>query len=94
MCGIGFGFFQSPNNRLMLASAPRERAGAGSGMVSTSRLLGQTTGSALVALIFGVTEGGVDAVELGTRLAIGMAAGFAGLATVLSTLRLRQPQSA
>ena len=94
VCGIGFGLFQSPNNRLMLASAPRERAGAGSGMVSTSRLLGQTTGSALVALIFGVTQGGVDAVELGTRLAIGMAAGFAGLATVLSTLRLRQPQSA
>ena len=94
VCGIGFGFFQSPNNRLMLGSAPRERAGAGSGMVSTSRLLGQTTGSALVALIFGVTHGGEDAIELGTRLAIGMAAGFAGLATVLSTLRLRQPQSA
>ena len=94
VCGVGFGFFQSPNNRLMLGSAPRERAGAGSGMVSTSRLLGQTTGSALVALIFGVTHGGEDAIELGTRLAIGMAAGFAGLATVLSTLRLRQPQSA
>jgi len=94
VCGIGFGFCQSPNNRLMLGSAPRERAGAGSGMVSTSRLLGQTTGSALVALIFGVTHGGEDAIELGTKLAIGMAAGLAGLATVLSTLRLRQPQSA
>ena len=23
VCGIGFGFFQSPNNRLMIASAPR-----------------------------------------------------------------------
>jgi MFS transporter, DHA2 family, multidrug resistance protein len=89
VCGVGFGFFQSPNNRLMIASAPRDRAGAGSGMLSTSRLLGQTTGSALVALVFGITHGGADAVELGTRLAIGMAAGFAAIAMVLSTLRLR-----
>jgi DHA2 family multidrug resistance protein-like MFS transporter len=92
VCGVGFGFFQSPNNRLMLASAPRDRAGAGSGMLSTSRLLGQTTGSALVALVFGLTRGGADAIELGTRLAIGMAAGFAALAMVLSMLRVRQPQ--
>jgi DHA2 family multidrug resistance protein-like MFS transporter len=93
VCGVGFGFFQSPNNRLMIASAPRDRAGAGSGMLSTSRLLGQTTGSALVALVFGITHGSAGGVVLGTRLAIGMAAGFAALAMVLSTLRVRQPQS-
>ncbi len=93
VCGIGFGFFQSPNNRLMIASAPRERAGAGSGMLSTSRLLGQTTGSALVALVFGLTHGGPDAIALGTRGAIAMAASFAGIAMVLSMLRVRQPQS-
>jgi MFS transporter, DHA2 family, multidrug resistance protein len=92
VCGIGFGFFQSPNNRLMISSAPRDRAGAGSGMLSTSRLLGQTTGSALVALVLGITHGSDGGVELGTRIAIGMAAGFAGLAMVLSTLRVRQPQ--
>jgi MFS transporter, DHA2 family, multidrug resistance protein len=94
VCGVGFGFFQSPNNRLMIASAPRDRAGAGSGMLSTSRLIGQTTGSALVALVFGATHGDSDALELGTRLAIAMAAGFAGLAMVLSTLRVRQPKLA
>ena len=69
-----------------------DRAGAGSGMLSTSRLLGQTTGSALVALVFGVTHGAGDAIELGTRLAIGMAAAFAAVAMVLSSLRVRQPQ--
>jgi DHA2 family multidrug resistance protein-like MFS transporter len=90
VCGVGFGFFQSPNNRLMIASAPRDRAGAGSGMLSTSRLLGQTTGSALVALLFGVTHGGPDAVELGTKLAIGMAAAFSGIAMLLSSLRVRR----
>ncbi len=93
VCGIGFGFFQSPNNRLMIASAPRDRAGAGSGMLSTSRLLGQTTGSALVALVFGLTHGGPGAIALGTKLSIGMAASFAGIAMVLSMLRVRQPQS-
>ncbi len=93
VCGVGFGFFQSPNNRLMIASAPRDRAGAGSGMLSTSRLLGQTTGSALVALVLGLTHGAAGGVELGTRLSIGMAAGFAALATVLSTLRLAQQQT-
>lgn len=89
VCGVGFGFFQSPNNRLMIASAPRDRAGAGSGMLSTSRLLGQTTGSALVALVFGLTHG----IALGTKVSIAMAASFAGVAMVLSMLRVRQPQS-
>jgi DHA2 family multidrug resistance protein-like MFS transporter len=93
VCGFGFGFFQSPNNRLMIASAPRDRAGAGSGMLSTSRLLGQTTGSALVALVLGLTHDLPDGVEVGTKLAIGMAAAFAAIAMVLSSLRVRQPQS-
>jgi MFS transporter, DHA2 family, multidrug resistance protein len=94
VCGVGFGFFQSPNNRLMIASAPRDRAGAGSGMLSTSRLLGQTTGSALVALVFGLANTGTNGVQLGTRLAIGMAAAFAAIAMVLSSLRIRRRQSA
>ena len=88
VCGIGFGFFQTPNNRLLIGSAPPNRAGAGSGILSTSRLLGQTTGSALVALVFGLTHGGPETVALGTQVSIGMAAGFAALATVLSSLRM------
>jgi DHA2 family multidrug resistance protein-like MFS transporter len=88
VCGIGFGFFQSPNNRLLISSAPPDRAGAGSGMVSTSRLIGQTTGSALVAVAFGLTHGSADPVWLGAHFAIGAAAGFAALGTVLSWLRL------
>ena len=89
LCGTGFGFFQAPNNRLMISSAPPDRAGAGSGMLSTSRLVGQTTGSALVAVAFGLTHSAENAVVLGTQISIGMAAGFAGLACVLSWMRLR-----
>ncbi|HET6234461.1 MAG TPA: MFS transporter [Acetobacteraceae bacterium] len=94
VCGFGFGFFQSPNNRLMIASAPRERAGAGSGMLSTSRLVGQTTGSALVALLFGLSHGGGDGVTRGTTLSIGLAACFAAVAMVLSSFRVLRPARA
>jgi len=62
-------------------------------MLSTSRLLGQTTGGALVALLLGLTHNAENGVEIGTRLAIGMAAGFSSIAMILSTLRLRQPRS-
>ena len=89
LCGAGFGLFQAPNNRILIGSAPPERAGAGSGMLSTSRLVGQTTGSALVAVVFGLTHGMDGAITLGTHLAMGMAAGFAGLAMILSWMRLR-----
>lgn len=52
LCGMGFGFFQSPNNLMLLSSAPPHRTGSASGMLATARLLGQTTGAALVALLF------------------------------------------
>lgn len=52
LCGAGFGFFQSPNNHLLLSSAPPQRTGSASGMLATARLIGQTCGAALVALLF------------------------------------------
>jgi MFS transporter, DHA2 family, multidrug resistance protein len=88
ICGTGFGFFQSPNNRLLIGSAPPDRAGAGSGMVSTARLVGQTTGSALVAVAFGLTHASAHPVVLGTHASIGIAAVFAALGTLFSWARL------
>ena len=84
--GLGFGFFQSPNNRLLVGSAPRERSGAGSGMLSTARLTGQTVGSAMVALSFGLA--GTD-IAHGTHLALGLAVVAAAAGMVVSSLRLR-----
>lgn len=52
ICGFGFGLFQTPNNHLLLTSAPSYRSGGASGMQATARLVGQTTGAALVALLF------------------------------------------
>ena len=51
LSGFGFGIFQTPNNRNMLLSAPRERSGAAGGMQGTARLLGQTAGSVIMALL-------------------------------------------
>lgn len=82
ICGFGFGFFNSPNNRALIVSAPRERTGGASGMLATARLLGQTTGAALVALVFGL------ATVYGSRTALGLSAAFAGVGAVVSLTRL------
>jgi DHA2 family multidrug resistance protein-like MFS transporter len=55
ICGMGFGLFQSPNNRTMIGAAPRDRTGAASGMLGTGRLTGQTLGASLVALVLEVS---------------------------------------
>ena len=86
LAGAGFGFFQSPNNRLLISSVPHERSGAGSGMLSSARMLGQTTGAALVAVCFALTEAG--GAGRGALVALAVGAGFAGAAAVLSSLRL------
>ncbi|WP_087631983.1 MFS transporter [Caballeronia telluris] len=82
ICGAGFGFFQSPNLKAFMASAPRERASGASGVVATARLLGQATGAALVALCFGIAG------KHGPGLALSLGAAFAGAASVASGLRL------
>ena len=86
LCGAGFALFQAPNNRQMLMSVPRERSGAGSGMLSTSRLLGQTTGAALVAVLFSLTEAGGVAQGATAALLLGIGCSVAG--AVCSSLRL------
>jgi len=82
VCGAGFGLFQSPNNRAMLASAPRARSGAAGGMLSTARLLGQTIGAAGVAILFRTYS------QRGAQVTLYIAAGFAMAAALLSLSRL------
>ncbi|RKK05574.1 MFS transporter [Pseudoroseomonas wenyumeiae] len=84
LCGAGFGLFQSPNNRVLLSSAPRERSGGASGMLSTARLLGQTLGATLAGLALGPMLGGHN----GASLALALAAGVAGFASLISFSRL------
>ena len=88
VCGAGFGFFQSPNLRMLMSSAPKKRAGGASGVVTIARLTGQTMGAALVALCFCVAghHGSVWAVALGAI--------FAGAASIASFSRLLVPMRA
>jgi DHA2 family multidrug resistance protein-like MFS transporter len=82
LCGCGFGFFQAPNMKAIMSSAPADRGGGASGIVATARLIGQTSGAALAALCFGLVgrEGATTALVLG--------AAFAALGCVMSSLRL------
>jgi DHA2 family multidrug resistance protein-like MFS transporter len=82
ICGIGFGFFQTPNMNARMSSAPPHRSGSASGIVATARLTGQTVGAALAALCF--TLAGRE----GATVALALGAGFAALGSVMSFLRL------
>jgi DHA2 family multidrug resistance protein-like MFS transporter len=88
LCGLGFGFFQTPNNRTLLSSAPRSRSGAAGGMLSTARLLGQALGAAAVAILFRAYPG------MGSNVVLWAAAAVAVAAALLSMARLGSPPSA
>jgi MFS transporter, DHA2 family, multidrug resistance protein len=81
MCGVGFGLFQSPNNRMMLTSAPRERAGAAGGMLGTARLTGQTIGAVMTAIFLHAFG------DKGEVIGLGVASAFAALAAIVSLSR-------
>lgn len=82
LCGAGFGTFQSPNNRAMITAAPKSRSGGASGMLGTARLLGQTTGASIVALMFSRIP------EHGAMVSLFIAAGCALTAAFVSLARL------
>ena len=82
ICGVGFGFFQAPNLKAIMGSAPPQRAGSASGMVASARLIGQSTGAALVAFCLTIS------VQRGSWYALGLAAAFAFIASVASFSRL------
>jgi DHA2 family multidrug resistance protein-like MFS transporter len=83
LLGLGFGFFNTPNNRAIILSAPPARTGGASGMQATARLLGQSMGAALVALVFTAFPG-----AHGPAVALSVAAGIAVVASCVSFSRL------
>jgi DHA2 family multidrug resistance protein-like MFS transporter len=87
VCGIGFGLFQSPNNRTIVSSAPRNRSGAAGGMLATARLLGQTSGAVAVGVAFHLSG-----IKAGPNL-LAASAVAALIAAGLSLLRLRSPRT-
>ena len=86
ICGFGFGFFQTPNIKALMSSAPPHRSGGASGIVATARLTGQTIGAALAALCFALAG------REGATVALALGAGFAAVGSVMSFLRLAVAQ--
>jgi DHA2 family multidrug resistance protein-like MFS transporter len=81
LSGIGFGFFQTPNNRVLIGSSPRERAGAIGGLQAVTRVFGQTVGAALVAMVFTISQ------DLGPTYGLIVAAVFAFMALMVNVRR-------
>lgn len=88
LCGFGFGFFQTPNNSTIISSAPTKRSGGASGMLGMARLLGQTTGTTLVALLFSIVIN-----EKSATMCQWTGAGLALIAAIISSLRISQPST-
>ncbi|MDT9600183.1 MFS transporter [Sphingosinicella rhizophila] len=79
-CGGGFGMFQLANNRNLFLIAPEERSAAAGGMQGTARLMGQTAGTLLAALLFASIASNVVA----PRAGLAAAAIFAFAAALIS----------
>ena len=82
VAGCGFSMVQPPNNKAMLTTAPKNRLSGASGMISVSRLLGQTAGGMLVALTLGFAH------PTPTKTCLTFAALAAGLGALLSLSRV------
>jgi MFS family permease len=54
LLGVGMGFFQTPNNNLLMTAVPRERLGVGSGFLSIVRSVGYSAGATLATTIVSV----------------------------------------
>lgn len=88
LCGAGFGLFQTPNNSTIISSAPTSRSGGASGMLGMARLLGQTFGTTLVALLFSFVVH-----ERSTAVCLMVGSGFAAASAVVSSFRISQPST-
>lgn len=82
LCGVGFGFFQSPNMLAIMSSAPSGRSGGASGILAASRLFGQSIGAAVVAICLSAAS------AEGIRLALWVGVAAAVLGSLFSVLRL------
>ena len=94
ICGMGFGCFQSPNNREMLSSVVREWSGYASGVLAVVRTFGQCLGAALVSVLLAVmvSANTIGEQDQAVRVSLWLAVAASGCAIILSVSRLRRNQ--
>ena len=90
LCGAGFGLFLAPNARLILQSAPHSRAASAGGLISTTRLTGQTLGATLLAALLSLGVGAGRTPSL-VAAALAFIACICSLARLSPTLRVASP---
>jgi DHA2 family multidrug resistance protein-like MFS transporter len=86
LCGAGFGLFLSPNARLIIGSAPRERAASAGGLISTTRMTGQTLGATLIAALLAFNLGAGPVPPL-VACGLAIVAGLCSIARLNPALR-------
>ncbi len=89
LTGMGFALFQTPNNSAIMSSVATQRSGSASGMLSMARLVGQTFGTTLVALLFSYVVK-----DETTAVSLLIASGLAMLAALFSASRLLKQKKA
>lgn len=93
---LGIGMFQSPNNSAIMGAAPQDSLGIASGLLSLSRILGQTLGIPLVGGIFSfvtlnntelitdMTNAPIESLILGTQITFVFIGGLLLISTVFA----------
>lgn len=98
--GLGVGFFQSPNNSAIMGAAPKGQLGVASGLLSLSRILGQTVAVPLVGALFSlvtiasaqlapnidITNAPIEALVFGTQITFRVIAVMLITSAMLATL--------
>jgi hypothetical protein len=87
--GLGVGIFVSPNNSALMGAAPRSRQGIAAGVLATARNVGMVFGVGVAGAVFTTIlgHGAPDALVVGVRASLYVAAGLAAIGTVTSWLR-------
>ena len=94
VCGIGFGCFQSPNNREMLSNVVREYASYASGVLAIVRTFGQCLGAAVVGVLLATTPNQPAFDDRAVHYALWIAVIASAVSVVFSVSRLRATRQA
>ncbi|MFF7709034.1 MFS transporter [Pseudomonas sp. NPDC007930] len=79
LCGIGFGLFQSPNNRGIMLSAPAPAAPRLAALICLARLAGQACGVVLASRVLAQSGSAIMALHIAIGIAIGLQVAGASL---------------
>ncbi|HUZ64306.1 MAG TPA: MFS transporter [Acetobacteraceae bacterium] len=101
---FGLPLFQTPNNALVMMEAPAAHRGVVSGLLSLSRILGQTTGAAVMGAVFaafiaaaggvgGIGRAAPGAIDAGVHGVFLVTAGLLGGAVVVALVSFRRARA-